>query len=117
MEFLGTLRYTQLQDCYQRLIVAAMKDVVSLNRMYLLTAQRVARSGEGNLGSMVTGMPDHLLQKIANMSLEEIDKVANATPITFFTMRLDEDSMKQVLDSPTNSVGALSVSALALSGR
>ena len=83
-----------------------MKDVVSLNRMYLLTAQRVARSGEGNLGSMVTGMPDHLLQKIANMSLEEIDKVANATPITFFTMRLDEDSMKQVLDSPTNAVGA-----------
>lgn len=62
-------------------------------------------------------MSDHLLQKIAHMSLEEIDKVANATPITFFSMRLDEDSMKQVLDSPANAVGALSVSALALSGR
>lgn len=97
--------------------MTAIKDVVSLNRMYLLTAQRVARSGDGNFGSMVTGMPGHLLQKIANMSLEEIDKVANATPITFFTMRLDEDSMKQVLDSPTHSVGALSVSALSISGR
>lgn len=94
-----------------------MKDVASLNRMFLLTAQNLARTGTVNLGPMVTGMSENLLQRIATMSLEEIDKVANATPITFFTLRLDEDSMKQVLDSPPAAVGALSVSALAMSGR
>lgn len=94
-----------------------IKDVAALNRMFLLTAQRVARSGTVNLGPMVTGMSEGLLEKISTMSLEEIDKLANATPITFFTMRLDEESMKQVLDTPPSAVGALSVSVLAMSGR
>lgn len=118
MAFFGTLPYNHVIEMLKKgSHVSSIKDVASLNRMFLLTAQRVARAGSVNLGPMVTGMSEPMLQKIAGMSLEEIDKLANATPITFFTMRLDEGSMMQVLDSPTAAVGALSVSALAMSGR
>lgn len=94
-----------------------MKDVAALNRMFLLTAQRFAQSDSASVAPMVTGMSQPLLQKLAGMSLEEIDKLASATPVMFFTMRLDESSMLQVIDSPTAAAGALSVSALAISGR
>jgi len=95
-------------------ISSAARDVTNLNRMFLLAAQRTAQS---NLGTMVTGLPEEMLKKLAKMSLEEIERVASNAPITFFTLRLDESSMMQVLDSPASAVGALSVSALAKSGR
>lgn len=58
-----------------------------------------------------------MLKRIAAMSLEEIDKMASALPITVFTMRLDESSLKQVFDTPPALAGALSVTHLAMTGR
>lgn len=93
------------------------KDVAAINRMFLLNAQKLARTGSEALGSMVTGLSEPMLQRIGAMSLEEIDKMASSLPITVFTMRLDETSMKQVFNTPPALAGALSVTHLALSGR
>ncbi|CAN7645550.1 hypothetical protein LJR129_005016 [Acidovorax sp. LjRoot129] len=82
-----------------------------------MNAQNLARNGSEALASMVTGLKEPMLKRIAVMSLEEIDKLSSVLPITVFTMRLDESSMEQVFNAPTALAGALSVTHLALSGR
>lgn len=93
------------------------KDVSAINRLFLLNAQKISRNGSEALGSIVTGLSEPMLKRIAAMSLEEIDKMASALPITVFTMRLDESSLKQVFDTPPALAGALSVTHLAMTGR
>ena len=86
-----------------------MKDIVSINRAFLLHAKEVADKSEG---SLITGIsPDHL-RKLKEMSVQEVDQIASALPISAFQLRFDEVEFLKVLESKSSMTASYSVSVL-----
>lgn len=88
-----------------------VKDTISINRMFLLLAQKAATDQSGPL---VTGMASEELQFIKDLSFEQIEQLASSLPATGFTLRFKVDQLKRMVETtrPTfNHQYALSVLA------
>ncbi len=73
-----------------------MKDVISVNRQYLLMARAAA---EDPSGALVTGVPRAMLSKIGSLTLEEIEQLAHQMPASVMTIRFSESEFDRLVTS------------------
>lgn len=85
-----------------------MVDTVSLNRMFLLVARQAAQLKSG---PALTGLPAEVLEEIARMPLEDIDRVARACKTCMYTLRLDADQLRALARMQDEAASAYSLQA------
>jgi len=73
------------------------KDIVTLNRRFLLVVQQMANAKHPLLSPCVPGW---LMQKVRNMTLEEIDALAEDMIAPCFHLNLHEGHFDQMKDIP-----------------
>jgi hypothetical protein len=67
------------------------QDIISINRQFLVMVREMAKSPSGQAA---LGLPRKVMEKIANMSLEQIEELANV-PVSLFTLRLTEEEIER----------------------
>lgn len=80
-----------------------MKDVISLNRAFLLHARSAASD---NSGTLVTGMTTEELNFFKELSIEQIEKLATSIPTTGFTLRLKVEHLQRMVETPRQAFNA-----------
>ena len=71
-----------------------MNDIISINRQFLIMAREAskARSGE-----VLTGLSRGVLDRLAQMNLDEIEAMARDIGISVISLRLNEAEMDRLL--------------------
>jgi len=78
-------------------------DIASINRNYLLHLREVARGG---LSEIFVGIPRDVMQRIAKMSMDEIEKLASTVPASVISFRLAESDMERLLNDSVKPAAA-----------
>ncbi|MBV7542129.1 hypothetical protein [Acidovorax sp. sic0104] len=78
-----------------------MKDVISLNRAFLLLSRSAASD---NSGTLVTGMTSAEQDFFKGLSVEQIEKLAASLPVSGFTLRFDVDHLKRMVETPRQGI-------------
>lgn len=89
-----------------------MNDIVSINRQFLIMAREAARTKSGEV---VTGLSRPLLDKLASLSLDQIEEVAQGTGVSLINIRLNEAELDRLIKLRGNQRMAYSV-AVTVSG-
>jgi len=76
------------------------KDIVTLNRRFLLVVQQMANARHPLLSHCVPGW---LMQRVRNMTLEEIDAIAEDMIAPCFHLNLKEEHFDQMKEFPKGS--------------
>lgn len=79
-----------------------MRESISLNRQFLTMAREAASSPSGEIA---TGLSRAVLNKIGQMSLEQIELIAASTGVSLISFRLTPDELDR-LTSMTPQRGA-----------
>lgn len=74
-----------------------MQDIISLNRQLLIMARELANNSSGEI---VFGFSKPVLKKISELSLDQIDELAEKVGISLFTLRLDETEINRLSSLP-----------------
>ncbi len=74
-----------------------MKDIEILNYNYLLMARSLGSSGTGTL---ITGLSKDVLERLAQMDIDEIRKLAASIGLSVVSFRFNEKQMKMMMDMP-----------------
>ena len=74
-----------------------MKDIFSINYQYLIMARDAAKS---NSGELLSGIPRSILDKLSEMSVEEIGELAQSAGVSLLGIRLSESEMIQLMNMP-----------------
>lgn len=69
-----------------------MNDLISLNRQFLVMARAAALASSGEI---ITGLPRSVLDRLAEMSLEDIEAVAQGASVSLITLRLSRADMER----------------------
>lgn len=70
-----------------------MKDIISVNRQFLIIARDQAKSKPKEIAyDAVTGLSAPMLNKIAQLDMEEIEELAQSE-IGIFTLRINENQI------------------------
>jgi flagellar transcriptional activator FlhD len=69
-------------------------DIISLNRQFLIMAREAASSKSGEL---VSGLSRHVLEKLATLTVEQIDVIARQSGVSLFRLRLTEAEVDRLL--------------------
>ena len=72
-----------------------MIDIISLNRQFLIMAREAASSKSGEL---VTGLSRQVLEKLATLSIDQIDVIARQSGVSLFRLRLTEAEVDRLLN-------------------
>lgn len=71
-----------------------MNDIISINRQFLIMAREASKSRSAEV---LTGLSRGVLDKLGQMSLEEIEAMARDLGISVISMRLNEAEMERLL--------------------
>lgn len=77
-----------------------MKDIISINRQFLIIAREQAKSKlfvDGGF-DVSTGLSGSMLDLLGKMSMDEIEELANAG-ISLFTLRVTEKQINSYLEN------------------
>jgi len=77
-----------------------MKDVISINRAFLLHARSAASD---NSGTLVTGMTSEELNFFKDLSIDQIEQLATSMPTTGFVLRFKVEHLKRMVETPRQS--------------
>ncbi|WP_126448319.1 hypothetical protein [Sulfuricystis multivorans] len=86
-----------------------MNDIISINRQFLIMAREAAKS---QAGEVITGLPRPVLDKLAALSLEQIEAIAQEVGVSLITLRLNEAELDRLLAMRQRMAYSLSVVAL-----
>ena len=76
-----------------------MKDIISINRQFLIIAREQANSKPKDVcKDMATGLPKQILDRIGQLSTEEIEELAKSE-ISLFTLRISEKQIDNMLSN------------------
>jgi hypothetical protein len=74
-----------------------MKDIISINRQFLIIARERANAKRINASNdVVTGLSAKLLSRIGQLSIEEIEGLAQSE-ISLITIRIDESQIDKII--------------------
>lgn len=71
-------------------------DVISINRQFLIMARETAQLKSGEL---LTGLPKSTLDRLAGMTIDQIEQVACGAGVSLITLRLTESEINRLLAS------------------
>lgn len=86
-----------------------MKDIASINYQYLLIAREMANS---NAGKIITGLPKRILDKLSDMSMEEVEELATTSGVCLIGLRFSEAQMMKILNMPKSYRASYAMSIL-----
>lgn len=87
-----------------------MNDIISINRQFLIMAREASKSRSGEI---VTGLSRNALDRISQMTLDEIDSMARDIGISVISIRLTETEMDRLLSLQGLQKAAYSISIAA----
>ncbi|MFH1869291.1 MAG: hypothetical protein ABIK82_19500 [Pseudomonadota bacterium] len=87
-----------------------MNDIISINRQFLIMAREASKSRSGEI---MTGLSRTVLDRIAQMTLDEIDAMARDIGISVISVRLTESEMDRLLSLQGLQKAAYSISIAA----
>ncbi len=70
-----------------------MNDIISINRQFLIMAREVANSKSGEI---ITGLSRPVLDKLAKLSLDQIEALAQAAGISLISFRISEAELSRL---------------------
>ena len=71
------------------------RDVLKINRQFLLLTRQLAR--EGRAAEIMTGLPRAVIDKVASLDMDEIDELAETVPVSLYTFRLTDSALERLL--------------------
>jgi flagellar transcriptional activator FlhD len=92
----------------------AMQDIASINRQFLIMAREAASSPSGEV---ITGLPRQILDKLAELSLEQIEEIAQRVGISLISFRLSESEFNRLISLKKSRQLAYSLAVVASKGR
>lgn len=69
-------------------------DIVSITRQFLTIARSESKS---EVGTLVTGLPQAVLDRLATLDLAQIESLARAINVSLITLRLDADELDRLI--------------------
>jgi hypothetical protein len=75
------------------------RDIAALNRMFLVMAREAARM---RAGPILTGVSREVLDILASMSIEEIERLAEESGASMISMRLTAEKLKHIIELDAN---------------
>jgi len=87
-----------------------MNDIISINRQFLTMAREASKSKSGEV---MTGLSRCVLDRLAQMSLEEIESMARDIGISAISIRLSDTEMERLLSLQGLQKAAYTVSIAA----
>ena len=93
-----------------------MNDIVSINRQFLIMARQLANS-KSESGEIVTGLPRPVLERLANLSLDQIEAIAERIGISLITIRLNEAELARLASLQDGQRAAYSLAVVAPGSR
>lgn len=87
-----------------------MNDIISINRQFLIMAREASKSKSGEV---MTGLSRAVLDRLAQMSLEEIESMARDMGISAISVRLTESEIDRLLSLKGQQKAAYSLSIAA----
>ena len=87
------------------------RDLEQLNRLYFIVAQNAARRNL-ELAVQLTGLSRANLERMATLSLAEIDRMHKDVKHLLFKPRMSDQAFSKLLEMPSGSKGAFVGSTL-----
>jgi flagellar transcriptional activator FlhD len=91
-----------------------MQDIVSINRQFLIMAREVANSPSGEI---ITGLSRQLLEKLSNLTLDQIEEIAQGAGVSLISVRLSEEELDRLLSLQKSRRIPYSIAVVAPKGR
>lgn len=89
-----------------------MNDIVSINRQFLIMARQLANS-KSESGEIVTGLPRPVLERLANLSLDQIEAIAQGVGVSLISFRLSEAELTRLTALQESQRAAYSLAVVA----
>jgi hypothetical protein len=90
-----------------------MKDIISINRQFLIMAREAAKL---NSGEVVTGLQRSVLDRIGKLSLDEIETIAQNVSVSLVSFRLNDNELARLISLSDKQKKAYSASVAAREG-
>ena len=87
-----------------------MNDIISINRQFLTMAREAAKSKSGEV---VTGLPRPVLDKLAKLSLDQIEGIAQEAAVSLISFRLTEVELHRLILLQNGQKAAYSLAVVA----
>lgn len=87
-----------------------MNDIISINRQFLIMAREAANSKSGEI---ITGLPGPVLDRLANLSLDQIEAIAQGVGVSLITFRLSEAELTRLTALQESQRAAYSLAVVA----
>lgn len=87
-----------------------MKDIVSINRQFLIMARETANTKSGET---ITGLPRPVLDRLATLSLDQIEAIAQGVGVSLVTIRLSETELARLVALSESQRAAYSLAVVA----
>lgn len=87
-----------------------MNDIISINRQFLIMAREAANS---KAGEIITGLPRPVLNQLTNLSLDQIEAIAQGIGVSLITLRLSEAELARLTTLHESQRAAYSLAVVA----
>ena len=91
-----------------------MNDIISINRQFLTMAREAAKSKSGEV---VTGLSRPVLDKLAGLSLDQIESIAQGAAVSLISLRLTEAELNRLVSLQNSQRTAYSLAVMASTER
>lgn len=91
-----------------------MNDIVSINRQFLIVARDAAKSGSGEI---ITGLSRPVLDKLAVLSLDQIEAIAKDVAVSLISFRLSEAELNRLMSLQQRQRAAYSLAVMSSTER
>jgi hypothetical protein len=91
-----------------------MQDIISINRQFLTMAREAASDPSGEI---ITGLSKQVLGKLAQLSLEQIEEIAQGAGVSLISFRLSESELTRFISLEKSRQTAYSLAVMASRGR
>jgi flagellar transcriptional activator FlhD len=87
-----------------------MNDIISINRQFLIMAREAANSKSGEI---ITGLSRPVLDRLSNLSLDQIEAIVQGAGVSLITFRLSEADLTRLTDLQESQRAAYSLAVVA----
>lgn len=91
------------------------RDILKINRQLLLLTRQMA--SDSDAAELMTGLPKSVIDKIANLDMDEIDELAETVGVSLYTLRFPDPVFSRLLQMPRDARSTYAEAMLASSSR
>ena len=92
------------------LLIMEKRDLLKINRQFLLLTRQLARDGKA--AEIMTGLPRSVIERIANLDMDQIEELAETIGISLYTLRLSDPAFNRLLQMPRDAKSTYAAATL-----